>query len=86
MKTVTLNKDEMEILFQQDPSTKSEGGWQSLLVTLQECTDRTTGQCEIATTVLPRIAKYAFDYGNGGWETRLMGIFARTLGPKLGRV
>jgi hypothetical protein len=85
MKTVTLNQGEMEILFRQDPSTKSEGGWQSLLVTLQECTDRATGQCEIATTVLPRIGQYAFDYGNGGWETRLTGIFERTLGSKLGR-
>ena len=85
MKTVNLNKSEIEILFQEDPSTKSEGGFQRLLVTLQECTDRTTGQCEIATAVFPRIAKYAFDYGNGGWQTRLTGIFARTLGPKLGR-
>ena len=24
----------------------------------------------------------AFDIGSGGWETRLVGIFGRTLGPR----
>jgi hypothetical protein len=34
---------------------------------------------------LERIPRYAFDYGNGGWESRLRGIFEPTLGASLGR-
>lgn len=32
------------------------------------------------------IPRYAFDYGNCGWETRLRGIFERSLASNLGRV
>ena len=81
----TLNAAEMEILFRQDPATQDDGGWQRLLVTLQELTDRPTGDITIPPRILERIQRYAFDYGNGGWEGRLRGIFERHLGPTLGR-
>ena len=85
MKTVTLNQEEREILSRQDPATESDGGYQRLLVTLQSLLDETTGVIELPNIVLERIPRYAFDYGNGGWENRLKSIFSRTLGPNLGR-
>jgi len=33
--------------------------------------------------LLDRIARYAFKYRNGGWQSRLRRIFGRTLGPTL---
>ena len=85
MKIVTLNKNEADLLRRQDPSTESEGGFQKLLVTLQFLLDEESGAIELPEILLERIPRYAFDYGNGGWEERLNGIFARTLGPALGR-
>lgn len=85
MKTVILNAGETEILFRQDPATKDDGGWQRLLITLQELTDQSSGEITIPSRTLEKIPRYAFDYGNGGWENRLNSIFGRTLGPKLGR-
>ena|ERR1035441_4842349 len=85
MMQVILNAAEIEILFRQDPATQRNGGYQSLLVRLQRNTDRTTGALTLTTKDLERIPRYAFDYGNGGWEGRLMGIFQRHLGARLGR-
>ena len=80
---ITLNSAELEILFRQDPATKDDGGWQRLLVTLQELTDPDTGEIEIPPRIMERIHRYAFEYGNGGWENRLTSMFGRTLGSTL---
>lgn len=85
MKSITLNEQERDILNRQDPATESDGGYQRLLVTLQYLLDERTGAIELPDIVLERIPRYAFDYGNGGWEDRLKGIFSRTLGEDLGR-
>ena len=85
MRTEILNAGEMDILFRQDPATKDDGGWQRLLVTLQELTDQPSGEITLPPRILERIQRYAFDYGNGGWENRLTSIFGRTLGDRLGR-
>jgi hypothetical protein len=85
MRTVILNAEEMELLFRQDPATKQDGGWQGLLVALQEATDRTTGECSISPILLTRIGRYGFDHGEGGYENRLRAIFGRTLGENLGQ-
>jgi hypothetical protein len=85
MNTVTLNAKELSVLFRQSPTTKGDGGWQKLLVTLQELTDEKTGEITIPARIAERIQRYAFDYGNGGWEARLTSVFGRTLGAKLGR-
>ena len=85
MKAVTLNEDEKNSLLQQDPATESDGGFQKLLVTLQYLLNEETGTIELPDILLERIPRYAFDYGNGGWENRLKSIFGRTLGPNLGR-
>lgn len=81
--TIILTPDEVEILFRQDSDTKHEGGWQNLLVALQQLTNEQTLEITIPPIILERIGRYAFQYGNGGWEGRLRSIFGRTLGPQL---
>ena len=85
MRMVTLNDEERNVLLQQDPGTESDGGFQKLMITLQYLLDEATGTIELPEVLLERIPRYAFDYGNGGWETRLKSIFGRTLGDRLGR-
>ena len=54
-----------------------------LLVKLQRQTDRTSGRIVLHDDDLERIPRYAFTYGNGGWEDRLTTIFSRHLGARL---
>jgi cellulose biosynthesis protein BcsQ len=82
---VELNRDETELLFEQDPSTRSEGGFQNFLVKLQEKTDRASGKLDLTISDLERIARLAFDYRQGGWQNQLRRIFGRVLGDTLGR-
>ncbi len=78
-----LNKAELEALFRQDPSTRQNGGWQSLIVGLQDACDQATAAISVSMSQRRRIRMYAFKYGNGGWENRLVTAFGRHLGPKL---
>lgn len=80
-----LNATEIAELDKQDPATASDGGYQSLLVSLQRKLDRATGDIALTPEDRQRIRRYAFEYGDGGWEDRLVGIFGRTLGPRLDR-
>jgi len=82
---VRLNSDEVAELRRQDVSTKGNGGWQSLIVALQAKLSPTTAELQLDNDDIERISRYAFDYGNGGWENRLQKIFGRILGPRLGR-
>ncbi len=82
---IHLNQNEIDELFTQDPSSKSDGGYQSLLVNLQGKINRSSGELKLSEIDLEKIPRYAFDYGQGGWEGRLINIFQRHLGPKLGR-
>jgi hypothetical protein len=82
---VTLTQPEVEALFQQHPDTAQDGGFQSLLVSLQSKLNSATSEIELDRDDLERIPKYAFDYKNGGWQTRLLRIFGSSLGPALGR-
>jgi len=83
---VTLTRGEISTLLKQDPSKKKRGGWQQLIVTLQEKLDRASGSLVLDAKDLERIPRYAFDYKNGGWENYLKSVFHRTLGPNLGRI
>ena len=85
MPSFTLNQSEQDFLFRQNPNTASDGGWQSLLVKLQNQFDPQTMLIQLDAVDLERIPRYAFDYGNGGWEGRLVGVFGNHLGPRLGR-
>jgi hypothetical protein len=84
MKVILMSEESEEIL-KQPPETAKDGGFQGLLVKLQRQLNRLTGELELTPDDLRRIPKYAFDYRNGGWETRLRRAFGRVLGPKLGR-
>ena len=82
---VKLNGEELELLFEQDPSSRNAGGFQNFLVKLQEKTNRSTGELELNLSDLERIARLAFDYRHGGWQNQLRRIFGRVLGEALGR-
>jgi hypothetical protein len=81
---VRLTREEMEILLRQHESTRSHGGWQKFLVDLQGKVNPITREIELSDSDLERIPRYAFDYGQGGWENRLVGAFGRVLGSRLG--
>lgn len=82
---VTLTKDEIAEIDMQDPNTASDGGFQGLMVSLQNRINRVTRELHLTDDDLRRIPMYAFDYHNGGWENRLRRAFRRALGPTLGR-
>lgn len=79
---IELSQSEKNALFKQNPKTKDRGGFQALLVNIQSLTD-ITGRLFLTASLIARIRCYAFCYGNGGWENRLMSIFSRTLGQDL---
>jgi hypothetical protein len=83
MQTVFLTQGEVTIL---DRHVAGFGGYQSLLRRLQSRINRSNGRLDLYPQDLEKIPRYAFDYGNGGWEGRLIGVFSRILGPRLGRL
>ena len=82
---LVLNDDEIAALFEQDPATAKDGGFQSLMVRLQNNFRRGTQELRLDEQDYNDIRRYALDYKQGGWETRLIRIFGRHLGPKLDR-
>ncbi|MDE0344247.1 MAG: hypothetical protein OXH76_00690 [Boseongicola sp.] len=84
-RTVKLTTEEIAELDLQDPHSKRDGGFQSLMVDLQNRLDRDAHELSLSDGDLERIPRYAFDYKNGGWQNRLVQIFGRELGPQLGR-
>ena len=77
-----LNREEMEEL---DRPVRGSGGFQSLMKRLQTQLNRGTGTIHLTADDLDDIRRLAFDYEQGGFEDRLVSIFGRVLGPKLGR-
>ena len=80
---LTLNRDEIQELLKQDPATEKDGGWQGLLVGFQKRLNKTTGHLTLVAEDLEQIRRYAFRYKKGGWQSRLLSIFGRTLGAGL---
>ena len=80
-----LSSAEIAEIDKQSPAAAGDGGFQSLMVSLQKRINRATSELRLTADDLRRIQTYAFDYKNGGWEGRLIRAFSRTLGPKLGR-
>jgi site-specific DNA-methyltransferase (adenine-specific) len=77
---VTLNPGEIQELLKQDPATEKDGGWQGLLVGFQKRVNKTTGHLTITPGDIEQIRRYAFQYARGGWQSRLLAVFGRTLG------
>lgn len=80
---VTLSPDEVMSLLKQDPGTEKDGGWQGLLVGLQRRLNKTTGHLTVTSSDISQIQRYAFHYKRGDWQSRLLSILGRSLGPKL---
>jgi hypothetical protein len=76
MKTITLNASEIGRLMQ--PAV-GQGGFQSLLQHLQGKLNQQTGSISLSDEDRGKICRYAYDYGNGGWETQLKLIFGNHL-------
>ena len=83
--SIRLNAAELAALFQQDPKTRSAGGFQGLLVGLQDGCDKVTGVLTVSAKQRLRIRNYAFNCGRGGWQNRLIAMFGRHFGPQLDR-
>jgi MinD-like ATPase involved in chromosome partitioning or flagellar assembly len=82
---VHLTDAERKALLQQDPKTKSLGGFQAFLVNLQKKVQGDTNRLALTIRDRERIARYAHDYRSGGWQARLKKTFGRSLGADLGR-
>lgn len=84
MKKIELNAQERKLLFKQAPQTEGGGGFQKLLVRLQRQYDSDSKEIKLYKPDLEKIGRYAYKYNKGGWQKRLVSIFGRHLGIKLG--
>lgn len=79
---IVLDDDAREALFEQDPSTAGDGGFQKFLVKLQGQYRGGSQELAFDDDDLERARRYAFDYGHGTWENRLRRIFGSELGTR----
>lgn len=77
-----LHREEIAEL---DRPIRGVGGFQSLMKRLQKQLNHGTGTIHLTADDLEDIRRSAFEYAEGGFEDRLVAIFGRVLGPKLGR-
>ncbi len=77
---IKLTYGELKLLLHQDPKTAGGGGFQNYLVQLGYRVDDDSGELELSGEDLEKINRYATEYGQGGFETRIFKIFGRTLG------
>jgi hypothetical protein len=61
------------------------GGFENVLRRFQKQFNPATKTIKLTDDDLGEIPHVAFDYKDGGFEKRLLRIFSRVLGPKLGR-
>jgi hypothetical protein len=71
---VVLNKEEIALLDKQDPASSGDGGFQNMLVRFQKELRRGTSELRLSDDDKEQIARYAFDFKNGGWQNRLVGF------------
>lgn len=79
---VDLNSDEIGEI---DRQVNGKGGIEDFLRALQKQVNHSTKTVKLSDEDLAKIPHFAFDMKQGGWETQLMKIFGRALGPRLGR-
>jgi hypothetical protein len=75
--SIKLNKEEMELLMKQDPTTFDDGGYQRHLISLQYRVDRRTRGLVLSKEDLVKIRKHIRNYKKGGWQSRYKKIFER---------
>lgn len=76
---IQLSEYDVIELNKQDPSTAGDGGYQALLVKLQGQVDPETNELSLDDTDAERIRRYGKQYGDGGWQSRLLRVFADKL-------
>jgi hypothetical protein len=74
---IKLSRDEFNELKKQDPKSKGKGGFQGLLVRLQQKVNQSTLEIELSETDIDRIIRYGRDPKKGGWQSRVQKIFGR---------
>jgi len=79
---IELNRDEIEEL---DRPAKGVGWFQTFIKRLQKQINYATSTVKLTDDDISEIQHYAFDYEQGGFQDRLMFIFGRVLGVRLGR-
>ena len=79
MITFELSAQELELLRK---PVVGGGGFQNPMRSLRQRA-AVSRRVTLNADDLERIQRYAFEYGDGGFEGRLRGIFERHLGPKL---
>ncbi|MGH7489656.1 MAG: aspartyl-tRNA synthetase [bacterium] len=79
---IDLNSDEIADI---DRPVNGSGGFETFLRKLQDELNHATGAVKLSAEDLDYIPHAAFDYTDGGFEGRLLKIFGRVLGPRLGR-
>ena len=77
-----LNRNEIAEL---DRTANGAGGFQTFIKRLQTQVNHATATIKLTDDDVSEIQHYAFDYRQGGFQERLLFIFSRVLGPKLGR-
>jgi hypothetical protein len=77
-----LNRDEIAEL---DRHVNGAGGFENLIRRLQKQVNHATQEIKLTEKDIEAIQRCAFDYKDGGFETRLVAIFGRVLGAALGR-
>lgn len=74
--TINLSRGQMSALLKQEPVTRADGGFQSLMILLQNRLNKSTGHITLTRSELERIERYASNYKSGGWQARLCDIFS----------
>ena len=59
---ITLNDEETAELRRQEPHTAEDGGYQKLLVTLQDRQYPDTNELQLDDSDLEKISRYAYDH------------------------
>jgi hypothetical protein len=75
--TIKLNKTEMDLLMQQDPSTESRGGFQKYLIGLQYRANKSTREIVLDQQDIEKIKRLKNNPSKGGFQSRFNKIFGR---------
>jgi hypothetical protein len=74
---VQLSRAELRELMKHDPSSKHRGGFQRLLVNLQQRVDKRTGELDLFEPEMTTIMRNGRNPSKGGWQASLHRIFGR---------